>query len=68
MFCGVKKIILAGFDGFSSNINENYFDFTLRRPVSEEQAIKRNSYYKNLFDVIKRKGVEVVFITPSKYE
>lgn len=32
--CGVKNIILAGFVGFSSDINKNYYDENMRRPVS----------------------------------
>ena len=45
---GVKSILLAGFDGFSVNINDNYYDKNLRRPVTEEQAHLRNSYLENL--------------------
>ena len=66
--CGVKRIYLAGFDGFSSNINENYSDPNMRRPVNDEQALRRNVFYKKMFNDLKNKGVEVVFITPSKYE
>ena len=68
MFCKIKKLILAGFDGFSSNINDNYFDPNMRRPVTEEQAKLRNDYYKYMFQKVKEKGIEVVFLTPSKYE
>ena len=44
--CGVNEIFLAGFDGFSVNINDNYFDQDMRRPVNLEQAERRNQYYK----------------------
>lgn len=66
--CGVKTILLAGFDGFSANINDNYYDTNLRRPVTVEQAEKRNAYYKNLIERVAKHGVSVEFITPSRYE
>ena len=66
--CGVKTILLAGFDGFSSNINDNYYDTNMRRPVTVEQAKKRNAYYKNLIERVIESGVSVEFITPSRYE
>ena len=66
--CNVKEILLAGFDGFSVNINENYYDENMRRPVNAEQADRRNAYYKGLIQRIKDSGVKISFITPSKYE
>lgn len=66
--CGVKEIYLAGFDGFSSNINDNYYDYEMRRPVTEEQACNRNKYYKEFINSIRKKGIKVVFLTRSKYE
>lgn len=66
--CRVKKIMLAGFDGFSVNINDNYFDLNLRRPVKADQAEKRNRYYKDFIKRIKDSGIEIQFITPSLYE
>lgn len=66
--CGVKTIILAGFDGFDVNINENYYDSTMRRPVSLEQVERRNKYYKSLIERTKKCGIDIQFATPSKYE
>ena len=63
---GVSEIILAGFDGFSTNINENYFDKTMRNPVSEEQAELRNEFYSRLIRRIREKTA-VTFLTSSKY-
>ena len=68
VYCGVKSIILAGLDGFSTNITENYFDSTLRYPVNVEQANRRNEYYRRFIRKIKQKGVKVEFITRSLYE
>lgn len=66
--CGVKEVLLAGLDGFSVNINENYFDPNMRHPVNNEQVERRNHYYKNLIQRVKKSGIRVEFITPSKYE
>lgn len=66
--CGVSEIMLAGFDGFSANINENYYDPNMRYPVTEEQAQRRNTYYKALIQSMSENGIAVRFITPSKYE
>lgn len=66
--CGVKEVFLAGFDGFSVSINENYFDPMMRFPVSEEQAERRNKYYKAYIERYVALGMRISFITPSKYE
>lgn len=66
--CGVKEVLLAGFDGFMVNINENYSDPNLRRPVSVEQVERRNAYYKRFIGDIALTGIKVTFVTPSKYE
>ena len=66
--CGVKSVKLAGFDGFSANINENYFDPNMRHPVTVEQVERRNRYYKDFIRTIKGCGLQVEFITASKYE
>ena len=65
--CGVKEIYLAGFDGFSVNINDNYFDPSLRHPVNEKESIRRNNYYKEFIKGIAESGIKVVFLTPSIY-
>lgn len=66
--CGVKEILLAGFDGFSTNINENYYDPNMRYPVKQEQATRRNAYYKDFIRRMREGGITVTFITPSLYE
>lgn len=65
--CGVTKVLLAGFDGFSVNINENYYDPNMRRPVNAEQAERRNAYYKWLIGRLRENGMDVEFVTPSLY-
>lgn len=66
--CDVKEIYLAGFDGFSVNINDNYYNPNMRRPVNAEQAERRNHYYKMLFKHARDSGMKIQFITPSLYE
>ncbi len=66
--CGVRKLLLAGCDGFSVDINKNYYDPNMRHPVSQEQAVRRNAYYKVFVQNIIKAGVEVEFVTPSLYE
>ena len=63
----LKRIILAGFDGFSTNINENYYDRNMRHPVTVEQAISRNKYFAG-FVMRVREKVPVDFLTNSLYE
>lgn len=62
----LSEIILAGFDGFSVNINENYSDPSLRHPVTEDQAEERNKFYKQYIAEI-GKFVPIRFITKSVY-
>lgn len=64
---GVKEILLAGFDGFSVNINDNYYDMCLRKPVLEEQATERNKFYKSFLSKISEE-IPVTFLTESLYE
>lgn len=66
--CGVKEIMLAGFDGFSVDINDNYYDFNMRYPVNAEQANRRNKYYKEFIGRVRASGIKIRFVTSSKYE
>ena len=63
---GIREVSLAGFDGFSVNINENYLDKNLRRPVTEEQAKERNTFFREFIGSMKG-SMEVHFMTESLY-
>ncbi len=63
---GVKKAYLAGFDGFSANINENYLDKTLRRPVTDEQARERNEFFRTFLRK-QKETMELFYLTESLY-
>lgn len=65
--CGAKEILLAGFDGFSVDINKNYYDKTMRRPVTEEEANTRNNYFRSFVTNLRNK-VNITYITKSLYE
>ena len=65
-FCKVKSITLAGLDGFTTNINSNYYNKSLRRGLSETEANKRNNFYYRFIKNLK-KEVSIKFITPSLY-
>lgn len=65
--CGASELLLVGFDGFSVDINQNYFDKTMRHPVSEEQARQRNEYFRTYVNRI-RGSIPVTFLTKSLYE
>ncbi len=65
--CGAKEIILAGFDGFSVDMNQNYYDKTMRRPVTEEQAKERNEYFREYVRRL-RANIPVTYLTKSLYE
>lgn len=68
MACNVKKVLLAGFDGFTLNMNNNYYDSSMRRPISVEQAERRNKYNKEFLGRVKETGVDICFVTHSMYE
>lgn len=65
--CGASELLLAGFDGFSTNMNLNYYDKSMRRPVSEEQATRRNEYFRAYVKRL-QETVPVTFLTKSLYE
>jgi len=66
--CNVRRIILAGFDGFSIDINENYYDPYLRHPFNAEQVEEDNSFYREFISQLMREGITIEFLTPSRYK
>jgi len=65
--CSVKEAVLAGFDGFVPNINDNYFDRAMRHPVTETQANERNRWFK---EYIRKMSdfMRISFLTDSLYQ
>lgn len=66
--CGVRDVLLAGMDGFSVDINDNYFDPEMRRPVNGEQVARRNRYYRMFIENKRKEGINITFVTRSMYE
>lgn len=63
---GVKKIYVAGMDGYSREIGKDYFDESLEFDFSSI-ADKRNSLISQELAVLS-KDIGIEFITPSQYE
>lgn len=65
--CGVKELMLAGFDGFHVNVNKNYYNKVMNHPITAEQAKTRNEYFRKYISKLK-KHIPVLFLTESVYE
>ncbi|MCI5904027.1 MAG: aldolase catalytic domain-containing protein [Oscillospiraceae bacterium] len=63
---GVKKINLAGYDGFGYSEHNNYCDEKLVSNVRYERRAVLNEAMKEYFKNI-RKSIEINFITPTIY-
>lgn len=64
---GVKKVFIAGFDGYSNYQVENYFDKDWILNTSPKQANKMN---KGITEIVSELMVELQleFITPSRFD
>ena len=62
------EVHIAGMDGFSVSINENYADPYLRIPLSENEAKIRNDFYIDFIKGLRNDGMKIFFETPSKYD
>lgn len=63
---GVKKVTLAGFDGYAPNHGQNYFDVAMEYIFTNEQAEELNEYARTSIKQM-QKQIEVNFITKSYY-
>lgn len=63
----VKNYILAGFDGFSGNIKENYYEQSLYLDVEEERQADMNRATARRFEQLS-KQIDISFLTESTYE
>lgn len=66
-YLGAEELILAGFDGFSVDVNANYGDRKLRRPLTECRALACNSFFKDFLSRVSG-TVRIRFLTASLYE
>lgn len=65
--CGVKKIILAGFDGFDVDSLSNYAVSTFKKTLDYDMAKKKNEDISKQLSLA-LSGVDYEFITPTKYK
>lgn len=64
---GVKQLYLAGFDGFSVNQTENYFNASMYVKVENENLLAKNAAFATKLAQL-RTQLEIIFLTPSVYE
>ena len=62
----VAQIQIAGMDGYELDVNENYYNKIMRRPITEADVSRRNEFYSKFIDELSR-TLDVKFLTPSKY-
>lgn len=73
MFNGIKSISIAGFDGYSSFVNENknYSSRYLEKKMADEESIKINREIVGMLEDFKatrkHKDVPINFITESRF-
>lgn len=64
---GSKDFVLAGFDGFSANIKENFYEESLYLDVEEERLAKMNIAMANKITQF-RKQINIEFFASSSYD
>ena len=65
---GVKKIALAGFDGYSGEARVNYYNEDMEYDFAHNYALELNEYTAKVIRDLTKKGTEIIFVTESKYE
>jgi 4-hydroxy 2-oxovalerate aldolase len=65
--CEIKGIALAGFDGFSTLPDDNYYEEALKRPIDIGEVETRNNLITEYLKSIGTQ-IDIKFLTPSKYQ
>lgn len=63
---GVKQMYLAGFDGFSANQTENYFNASMYMKVENERLLARNTAVSSKLAQLKTQ-IGITFLTDTVY-
>ena len=63
---GVKEVVLAGFDGFSQNENENFYDSSMAMSVESERLMRMNTATSKKLKQLNSQ-IDVSFLTDSVY-
>lgn len=66
MSLGVKEVIIAGMDGYSSAQDNDYYDQRLQYTFSEGAQLRNELISQKLSDI--RKKMSITFLTPTQYE
>lgn len=64
---GIEKIVLAGFDGYSINKQDNFFEDNLIVTIDDERLISMNQAISNKIKQLKN-AIKIEFLTKSIYE
>lgn len=64
---GVYTLLLAGFDGFRIDSDLNYFDESLKRPMSRRKVEERNHRMEEYL-IMMSKSMDIKFVTPTLYK
>ena len=67
-YCKPHKVMMAGFDGFSIDINDNYYDPNLRRPDTGRGAKEKNEFFSKFVANKRNNGLDIEFITSTRYQ
>jgi len=65
--CGMKKVALAGLDGYSSSRESDYFTSKMEYEHAKKFGNEINSYVNRILGEMK-KEIEIEFITPTIYK
>lgn len=64
--CQVKEVYLAGFDGYSLDVSQNYYRHNIGYGDKMENKIKKNEIIRKIVDTMQGK-MKLHFLTPSLY-
>lgn len=66
--CGITTFTLYGFDGFTHDIEKNYYDVRAQYAFTNEEIEKKNAYNEKFYSKLRKKGISMEFSTPSIYD
>ena len=67
----IKEVAIAGFDGFTSNYSENYYDVSLPNLNPENRWDELNKEIRDMFEDFKKTingSMNIEFVTTSKFD
>lgn len=65
--CHMQTVTLAGFDGFQTRYDENYFSKDLTFEINEDGLSEKQKHMRNVILELKKK-IEIRFLTKSIYQ